>query len=87
MLDFTEPRATDPGGRGVPANASVMLWTSTTSPTLVDVPWPSTSEHDSGESPDFLQARSTESLWPIGFGAVIPLPLPSLDPATPRTTA
>ncbi len=40
-----------------------------------------------GSSPAMRQARSTASRWPIGFGAVMPLPLPSLEPAMPRITA
>ena len=37
--------------------------------------------------PAFCQARSTQNFCPIGLGAVIPLPLPSLDPPMPRSTA
>ena len=87
MFDFTEPSATDPGASPAPENASVRLSTSTTSPTAVEVPWPSTSPQASGERPESAQARSTASRCPIGLGAVIPFPLPSLAPATPRTTA
>jgi len=39
------------------------------------------------QRPAPCQARSTARRWPIGLGAVIPLPLPSLEPPTPRTTA
>ncbi len=87
MFDFTEPSATDPGRSCAPAKALAMLWTSTTSPTRVDVPWPSTSVHSSGDRPASRQLRSTARHWPTGLGAVMPLPLPSLAPPTPRTTA
>ncbi len=87
MLDFTDPRATDPGASCAPAKASAMLPTSTTSPTAVEVPWPSISVHSSGDSPALRQLRSTARRWPTGLGAVMPLPLPSLAPPTPRTTA
>ncbi len=68
-------------------NTSAMLLTSTTSPTRVDVPCASTSEHTSGDSPALCQARATASRCPTGFGAVMPLPRPSLAPPMPRTTA
>ena len=87
MFDFTEPSAIEPGARPAPANASPRLFNSTWSPTAVEVPWPSISEHSAGDTPALLHARSIASFWPIGFGAVMPLPLPSLDPAMPRTTA
>ncbi len=87
MFDFTEPSATDPGARPAPAKVSMRLVTSTTSPTRVEVPWPSTSEQSAGESPDAAHARSIASFCPIGLGAVMPLPLPSLEPAIDRTTA
>ena len=87
MFDFTEPSAIEPGARSAPANASPRLDSSTKSPTAVDVPWPSIIEHSAGDRPALCQARSIASFWPIGFGAVMPLPLPSLEPAMPRTTA
>ena len=87
MLDFTDPSAIEPGASRAPAKASARLSTSTTSPTRVDVPWPSTSVHSAGDRPALRQARSTASRWPTGLGAVMPLPLPSLAPPTPRTTA
>ena len=64
-----------------------MLSTSTTSPTLVEVPWPSMSVAVAGDRPAFSQARSMQIFCPIGLGAVMPLPLPSLDPPMPRSTA
>ena len=64
-----------------------MLCTSTTSPTLVDVPWPSIKVAVAGDNPAFCQARSMANFWPIGLGAVMPFPLPSLDPPMPRSTA
>ena len=87
MFDFTEPRAMLPGAMSADANTSAMLLISTTSPTRVDVPCASTSEHTSGDSPALRQARSTAIRWPTGLGAVMPLPLPSLAPPMPRTTA
>ena len=87
MLDLTDPsgmlRGAAPAARSTSPSAS----TSTTSPTRVDVPWPSISDAVAGDSPALCQARSTASRWPIGLGAVIPLPRPSLAPPTPRTTA
>ena len=65
-----------------------MSWpSSTTSPTLVDVPCPSTLSPGSGATPTRSQARSTASFWPIGLGAVMPLPLPSELAPMPRMTA
>ena len=87
MFDFTEPRAMLPRAMSADANTSAMLLTSTTSPTRVDVPCASTIEQDSGDRPALRQARSTASRWPTGFGAVMPLPRPSLAPPMPRTTA
>ena len=86
-VDFTEPSATDPGGRSAPAKASPRLFTSTTSPTRVEVPWPSTRPQAEGDRPAACQARWTAITCPTGLGAVMPLPLPSLDPAMARTTA
>ena len=87
MLDLTEPSAIEPGSSPAPEKASMRLETSTTSPTRVDVPWPSMSVHCAGDRPELRHARSTASRWPTGLGAVMPLPLPSLAPPTPRTTA
>jgi hypothetical protein len=87
MFDFTEPSGIDPTGTPSLPNTSVSASTSTTSPTAVDVPCPSTSEHVDGATPARSQARSTASFCPIGLGAVMPLPFPSLDPATPSSTA
>ena len=64
-----------------------MLCASTTSPTRVEVPWPSISVPTVGDRPAFFQARSMQNFWPMGLGAVMPLPLPSLDPPMPRSTA
>ena len=36
------------------------------------------------DSPACAQARSTASRWPTGLGAVMPLPLPSLEPPMPE---
>jgi hypothetical protein len=85
MLLLAEPRAIEL--RGAPPNTFERLSTSTTSPTFVLVPCASTSPAVVGSSPAFFQARSTASSWPMGLGAVMPLPLPSDEPPTPRTTA
>ena len=87
MFDLTEPSAIDPYGAPAPPKTSVIACASTTSPTAVDVPCPSISVAVAGESPAARQARSMARRGPIGFGAVMPLPLPSLDPAMPRMTA
>ena len=87
MLDLTDPSATEPGSTPAPEKTSMRLVTSTTSPTRVDVPWPSISVHWAGDRPELRHARSTESRCPVGLGAVMPLPLPSLAPPIPRTTA
>ena len=87
MFDLTEPSAIDPGVRCAPAKASISAFSSTASPTRVEVPWPSISVHSAGERPALRQARSTAKRWPTGLGAVMPLPLPSLALPTPRTTA
>ena len=90
MLDFTDPSATEPGASCAPEKASIRLLTSTTSPTRVEVPWPSIIVHSEGDRPALRQARSTARRWPTGLGAVIPLPLPSLaraDPAHDRVDA
>ena len=86
MLDLTEPRAIEPGRMPSP-NTAERLSTSTTSPTRVEVPCPSTRVAVRGESPAFFQARSIARRCPTGLGAVMPLPLPSLAPPIPRRTA
>ena len=40
-----------------------------------------------GSTAAACHARSIASRWPTGFGAVIPLPLPSLEPPKPSSTA
>ena len=87
MFDFTEPRAIDPCAAPAPPKTSDMACASTTSPTAVDVPCPSMSVAVAGESPEASQARSMARRWPMMLGAVMPLPRPSLAPATPRMTA
>src|ERR1035437_7694948 len=72
IFDLTEPSATELGGRLELLSTSIMLCTSTTSPTLVDVPWPSIRVAVAGDNPAFCQARSMANFWPIGLGAVIP---------------
>ena len=81
MLDFTEPSGSDPLAMPRLEKTSLRLSTSTTSPTRVDVPWPSMRLAESGFVPAFSHARLTANFWPTGFGAVMPLPLPSEDPA------
>ena len=85
MLPLAEPRAML--ARGAPAKTSARLSSSTTSPTLVLVPWASTRVAVAGSSPALAQARCAARIWPSGLGAVIPLPLPSAEPPTPRITA
>ena len=84
-LLLAEPRAIEPFAAVL--NTVERLSTSTTSPTLVLVPWASTRPQVAGSRPAFSHARATASRWPIGFGAVMPLPLPSDEPPIPRTTA
>ena len=57
------------------------------SPTLVEVPCASMAEAEAGFRAALSHARSTASRCPTGFGAVMPLPLPSLEPPRPRRTA
>ncbi len=87
MFDFTDPSGIDPASAPAAPITCARLSTSTTSPTRVDVPWPSMRPAVAGDSPAFFQARSIASLWPTGFGAVMPLPRPSLEPPMPRSTA
>ena len=87
MFDFTDPSGIEPTGTPSAPKTSVSASSSTTSPTAVDVPCPSTSEQVEGATPANRQARSTASRWPTGLGAVMPLPLPSLAPAMPSSTA
>ena len=62
MFDLTEPSATEPVRPMKLLSTSAMLSTSTTSPTLVEVPCPSISVAVAGESPAFCQARSMAQL-------------------------
>ena len=87
MLDLTEPSATDPCGIPLPPKTAVRLSSSEASPTRVDVPCPSMRETVAGSTPALCQARAIASRCPTGFGAVIPLPLPSLEPPIPSSTA
>src|SRR5271167_3586896 len=86
-FDFTEPRAIEPLGRLELLSTSTRLCASTTSPTRVDVPWPSNNVAVAGDNPAFCQPRSMHNFWPMGLGAVMPFPLPSLEPPMPRSTA
>ncbi len=61
MFDFTDPSRIEPGDAPAPPNTSLSASTSTTSPTFVDVPWPSTYVAVAGERPLRRQARSTQS--------------------------
>ena len=87
MLDLTDPSAIEPGSAPEPPKTSPRLASSLASPTRVEVPCASTAEAAVGFRPAFAQARSTASRCPTGFGAVIPLPFPSLEPPRPRRTA
>ena len=87
MFDLTDPSAMLCVGAPAAPNTSVRLCSSVASPTRVDVPCASTEVTVAGSSPAMSQARWTASRWPIGFGAVMPLPLPSLEPPMPRMTA
>ena len=61
MFDFTEPSAIDPGAAPAAPKTDMSPSTSATSPTRVEVPWPSTSVATAGLSPACRHARSTES--------------------------
>ena len=89
VADVRLDRAERDRSRGelAPEKASIRLLSSTASPTLVEVPWPSIRVHSAGDTPALRQARSIAKRCPTGLGAVIPLPLPSLALPTPRTTA
>ncbi len=87
MFDFTDPSATPCTGAPAAPNTAVRLSSSVASPTRVDVPCASIDETVPGSTAARSQARCTASRWPIGLGAVMPLPLPSLDPSMPRITA
>ena len=87
MFDFTDPSGMEWTGRPAPPKASMSPSTSTTSPTFVDVPCPSTREQVAGSSPATAQPFFSAKRWPTGFGAVIPLPRPSLEAPMPRMTA
>jgi len=86
-LDLTEPKAMLPAWISNFPKISFKLFTSTTSPTLVEVPCPSIKPALAGETPAAFQARSTARCCPKGLGAVMPLPRPSLLAPTPRMTA
>ena len=86
MFDLTEPSAMLCAGAPAAPKTSVRLWSSVASPTRVDVPCASTEVTEAGSSPATSQARWTARRCPIGFGAVMPLPFPSLEPAMPRMT-
>ena len=87
MLDLTDPSAIEPGVAPALPKTSPRLASSLASPTRVEVPCASMAEAAAGFRPAFVQARSTARRWPTGLGAVIPLPLPSLEPPRPRSTA
>ena len=87
MFDFTEPSGIVPTLTPCAPKTSLSDCTSTTSPTRVEVPCPSTREQVAGSRRALSQARWTASFCPTGFGAVRPFPLPSLDPPIPRITA
>ena len=86
MLDFTEPSATDPGASPAAPKTASSEASSAASPTRVEVPCASTAPTVPGSTPALAQARVTASCCPTGLGAVMPLPLPSEEPPTPRMT-
>ena len=63
------------GGEMEALSTSAMLCTSTTSPTLVEVPWPSISVAVAGDRPAFCQARSMAEFLAdrVGRGDALPL--------------
>ena len=87
MFDLTDPRAMERGAAPAAPKTAVRLASSEASPTRVEVPCASTAPAVAGSTPARCHARSTASCCPTGFGAVMPLPLPSEDPPTPRMTA
>ncbi len=87
MLDLTEPRAMEPASAPALPKTSPIAESSATSPTRVDVPCASISPTVAGSTLALAQARWTAIRWPTGLGAVMPLPLPSLEPAIPVITA
>jgi hypothetical protein len=87
MFDLTDPSAMPRAGAPAAPNTASRLSSSVASPTRVEVPWASMADTVAGSTPAMLQARDTASCCPTGFGAVMPLPLPSDEPATPRMTA
>jgi hypothetical protein len=87
ICDLTEPSAIL-CLMGVPSMSTLAaLSISETSPTRVEVPWPSSKVMVAGSSPARFHARWMAKRWPMGLGAVMPLPRPSLAPPTPRITA
>ncbi len=59
MLDFTDPSGIEPAGSPEPWKAARSVSTSTTSPTLVEVPCPSIKSPGAGAMPAFSHARVT----------------------------
>ena len=86
MFDLTDPRAIVPGATPAAPKILARLSSSAASPTLVDVPCASIAPTVAGSTPERSQARETASCWPIGLGAVMPLPLPSEEPPMLRMT-
>ncbi len=87
MLDFTEPRAMLPCATPAPPKTSSRHCSSAASPTRVEVPCPSMRVALAGDRSAICQARRSAIRCPIGLGAVMPLPRPSLEPASARSTA
>ena len=87
MFDLTEPSGTEPVARPASPKTALSDSTSTTSPTRVEVPCPSSRPRLLRGTPAACHARWMARRWPTGLGAVMPLPRPSLDPAMPRSTA
>ena len=87
ILDLTDPSAIEPFAAPALRNTSVKLASSVASPTRVEVPCASMQVARAGSTPATCHARSTANRCPIGLGAVMPLPRPSLAPARPSSTA
>ena len=87
MLDLTEPSAIEPGAapalREHVGQAGQLGGVADAGGGAVRLDAGGRRRVDTGA----VQARSTASRWPTGLGAVMPLPLPSLEPPTPSSTA
>ena len=87
MLDLTEPSGMEPGAAPAGTKTLCSASASLRSPTRVDVPCASMRPTAAGSRPDRRHARSIARRCPTGFGAVMPLPLPSLEAPKASSTA